>query len=201
MKIVLIENCVEHSANFILYKGDGDLWVKNWTTWKTKRKKPNRSSVKHSKSDSLPKSIWNSWLIRICGIHHSFYSGVVNTQKLVSRSHHINFVGLSFGTLFVHENWKTGSSCGCVCKMTVIIRKSVRLKTAEPTLLIPLSLPTTLPESFGCGSIPANAVSDFLDWKRRMLIHSAVPPLPHKIIFDAFPGTPLCEIAVLQTAR
>lgn len=25
MKIVLIENCVEHSANFIIYKGDGDL--------------------------------------------------------------------------------------------------------------------------------------------------------------------------------
>ena len=37
--------------------------------------------------------------------------------------------------------------------------------------------------------------------KAQMLIHSAVPPLPHKIIFDAFPGTPLCEIAVLQTAR
>lgn len=27
MKIVLIENCVEHSANFIIYKGDGDLTV------------------------------------------------------------------------------------------------------------------------------------------------------------------------------
>jgi hypothetical protein len=25
MKIVFIENCVEHSANFIIYKGDGDL--------------------------------------------------------------------------------------------------------------------------------------------------------------------------------
>ena len=40
--------------------------------------------------------------------------------------------------------------------MTVIIRKSVLRRTAEPTLLIPLSLPTILPESFGCGSIPAN---------------------------------------------
>jgi len=29
--------------------------------------------------------------------------------------------------------------------------------------------------------------------KAQMLIHSAVPPLPHKIIFDAFPETPLCE--------
>ena len=27
MKIVLIENCVEHSANFIIYKRDGDLTV------------------------------------------------------------------------------------------------------------------------------------------------------------------------------
>lgn len=27
MKIVLIENCVGHSANFIIYKGDGDLTV------------------------------------------------------------------------------------------------------------------------------------------------------------------------------
>lgn len=25
MKIVFIENCVEHSSNFIIYKGDGDL--------------------------------------------------------------------------------------------------------------------------------------------------------------------------------
>ena len=41
-----------------------------------------------------------------------------------------------------------------------------------------------------------NALTD-----EQMLIHFAVPPLPHKIIFDAFPGTPLCEIAVLQTAR
>ena len=27
MKIVLIENCVEHSADFIVYKRDGDLTV------------------------------------------------------------------------------------------------------------------------------------------------------------------------------
>lgn len=27
MKIDLIENCVEHSANFIIYKGDRDLTV------------------------------------------------------------------------------------------------------------------------------------------------------------------------------
>ena len=29
--------------------------------------------------------------------------------------------------------------------------------------------------------------------KAQMLIHSVVPPLPQKIIFDAFLGTPLCE--------
>ena len=44
-----------------------------------------------------------SWLIGICRIHYSFYSGVVDAQKLVSRSHHVDFVGLSFRTLFVHE--------------------------------------------------------------------------------------------------
>ena len=48
-----------------------------------------------------------------------------------------------------------------------------------------------------------NSESDCRQHIDRLLnsIHSAVPPLPHKIIFDAFPGTPLCEIAVLQTAR
>jgi hypothetical protein len=50
-----------------------------------------------------------------------------------------------------------------------------------------------------CGFEPAGWFDK--DDFQAMLIHSAVPPLPHKIIFDAFPGTPLCEIAVLQTAR
>ena len=33
----------------------------------------------------------------------SSYRGVVDTQELVGRSHHVDLVRLSFGTLFVHE--------------------------------------------------------------------------------------------------
>ena len=57
--------------------------------------------------------------------------------------------------------------------MTAIIRKSVLRRTAEPTLRIPLSFPMILPEPFGCGSILAKAMRDFLRQMR-----SACPALP-----------------------
>ena len=74
--------------------------------------------------------------------------------------------------LFAGFSKKNAAYAPPVCSRE--IRKSVLRKTAEPTLLIPLSLPTTLPESFGSGSIPAKAMRDLLEEKRRTSPISAI---------------------------